>query len=63
MSEPQTPKPRGFAAMTPEKRREIAKSGGQAVHRQGKGHEFDSVTGKAAGLKSGQTKRGGQRGR
>jgi general stress protein YciG len=31
---------RGFASMHPEKRREIASSGGRAAHRRGSAHEW-----------------------
>jgi general stress protein YciG len=45
---------RGFAAMTPEKQREIAASGGRAAHAKGTAHEFKageeaSKAGKAGG--------------
>jgi general stress protein YciG len=33
---------RGFAAMSPEKQREIARKGGQAAHSKGTAHEFSS---------------------
>lgn len=46
-----TPKKRGFAAISPEKQREIASKGGKAVQAQGKGHQFNSETGKAARAK------------
>lgn len=35
-----TPKKRGFAAMSPEKRAEISSKGGKAAHAQGKAHKF-----------------------
>ena len=31
---------RGFAAMDPEKRRKVARKGGQATHRRGTAHTF-----------------------
>jgi len=34
---------RGFASMTPERRREVASRGGKAVHEKGTGHEFNSA--------------------
>lgn len=39
---------RGFAAMAPEKRREIASLGGIAAHRCGHGHQFTSEEARAA---------------
>ncbi len=47
------PKKRGFAALDPEKRREISSAGGKAVHAQGKGHEFTSEEARRAGAKGG----------
>lgn len=47
-------KPRGFAAMAPEVRREIARKGGRAVHAAGTGHEFTSDEARAAGRKGGR---------
>jgi general stress protein YciG len=46
--------PRGFAALTPEQRREIASMGGKAAHAQGRGHRFTSEEARAAGRKGGQ---------
>lgn len=46
-------KRRGFAAMTPEMRREIASRGGRAAHRQGVGHRFTSEEATKAGRKGG----------
>lgn len=43
----------GFAGMDREKVREIARMGGKAVHRMGKGYKFDGETGKVAGRKGG----------
>lgn len=49
-----TDKKRGFAAMDPEKQRQIASKGGKAVHEKGTGHEFTAdearVAGKAGGI-------------
>jgi hypothetical protein len=45
---------RGFAALDPEKQREIARLGGRAAHAQGKAHEFTSEEAKAAGRKGGE---------
>jgi hypothetical protein len=45
---------RGFAAMDPEKRAEIARLGGLAAHRAGTAHEFTSEEAKEAGRRGGQ---------
>lgn len=45
---------RGFAAMSPEKQREIASQGGRAAHRQGVAHEWSAEEARAAGKKGGQ---------
>ena len=44
---------RGFASMSPEKRREIASKGGKAAHASGNANEFNSETGREAGRKGG----------
>lgn len=51
----QTPqsKPRGLAAMTPEKRREIAQKGGKAAQAKGTGRRFTSAEAREAGRKGG----------
>ncbi len=46
-------KPRGFAAISPERRREISSRGGKAAHALGVAHSFDSAEGQAAGRKGG----------
>lgn len=51
---------RGFAAMTPEKQRQIASQGGKASHRSGTGHEWNSETARIAGSKGGKASRGGR---
>lgn len=43
---------RGFAAMTPEKQREIASEGGRAAHEKGTAHEFTSEEARRAGSQS-----------
>lgn len=48
-------KRRGFAAMSQDQRREIARKGGQAAQRKGTGHRFTSEEAKSAGRKGGQT--------
>jgi len=45
---------RGFAAMSPEKQREIASKGGQAAHRKGTAHEFSSEEAREAGRLGGK---------
>lgn len=45
---------RGFASMSPEKRREIASKGGRAAHAKGTAHEFTSEEAREAGRKGGQ---------
>lgn len=45
---------RGFAAMSPEKQREIASQGGRAAHQQGVAHEWSAEEARAAGKKGGQ---------
>lgn len=45
---------RGFAAMDPERQREIAREGGRAAHQSGNAHEFTSEEARAAGRKGGQ---------
>ncbi|MEJ6022086.1 KGG domain-containing protein [Ramlibacter sp. PS4R-6] len=43
--------PRGFAAMDPQKQREIASLGGRAAHQSGHAHEFTTEEARAAGRK------------
>ncbi len=47
---------RGFAAMDPEKQREIASKGGKAAHAKGTAHEFNSKEAAAAGRKGGRSR-------
>ncbi len=42
---------RGFAAMDPQRQREIASLGGRAVHRSGNAHRFTTEEARAAGRK------------
>jgi hypothetical protein len=51
---------RGFAAMSPEKRREIASKGGRTAHEIGMAHQWDSDEARAAGKKGGHLSRGGR---
>ena len=45
---------RGFAAMSPERQRQIASLGGRAAHEQGVAHEWSAKEARAAGKKGGQ---------
>lgn len=45
---------RGFAAMSPERQREIASQGGRAAHQQGVAHEWNKDEARTAGKKGGQ---------
>ena len=57
MSENRTETPksrRGFAAMSPERQREIARIGGRAAHEQGVAHQWSKEEAKAAGQKGGR---------
>jgi uncharacterized protein len=51
---------RGFAAMTKEKRREIASKGGRAAHLKGTAHEWTSEEARDAGRLGGIASRGGK---
>lgn len=42
---------RGFAVLSPEKKREIARMGGKAAHQHGRAHRFTSEEARAAGKK------------
>lgn len=46
---PALKKPRGFAAMDPQRVREIASMGGRAAHEKGVAHEFSTEEARAAG--------------
>jgi len=45
---------RGFASMSPEKQKEIARLGGRAAHEKGKAHKFNSEEARSAGKKGGE---------
>ena len=45
---------RGFAAMSPERQKQIASEGGRAAHKQGVAHEWNSDEARKAGKKGGQ---------
>jgi len=51
---PVSGRPKGFAAMDPERRREIARRGGRAAHARGTAHEFSSAEAIVAGRKGGR---------
>lgn len=51
---------RGFAAMDPERQREIAIKGGIAAHVSGYAHKWTSEEARAAGKKGGTISRGGR---
>lgn len=46
--------PRGFAALSPEQRAEMASRGGKAAHQSGNAHEFNSLEARVAGAKGGR---------
>lgn len=46
---------RGFASMSKDKQREIARKGGRAAHLKGTAHEFSSDEARAAGKKGGES--------
>src|SRR4051794_15711536 len=45
---------RGFASMSTDRQREIARKGGRAAHAKGTAHEFTTDEARAAGQKGGQ---------
>ena len=47
---------RGFAAMHPEKQREIARKGGKTAHERGVAHQWSTEEARNAGRKGGQSK-------
>jgi len=51
---------RGFAAMSADKRREIASKGGRTAHELGMAHQWSSAEARAAGKKGGHISRGGR---
>ena len=54
---------RGFAAMDPERQRQIASAGGKAAHLSGNAHEFTTEEARAAGRKGGQSSGGNKNSR
>ncbi|XXX79290.1 KGG domain-containing protein [Sorangium sp. So ce134] len=54
MDQQQKPKQRrGFAAMSAERRKQIASMGGKAAHAQGRAHRFTTEEARAVGAKGG----------
>ncbi len=53
---PEKPKKkrRGFAAMSPEKQKEIASRGGKSAHQKGTAHQFTTEEARQAGTKGGR---------
>jgi general stress protein YciG len=49
---------RGFAAMDPQRQREIASLGGRAAHQSGHAHEFNSDEAREAGRRRHQKRQG-----
>ena len=47
---------RGFASLTPERRRDIASQGGKAAHLAGTAHEFTVEEARKAGKKGGRNR-------
>ena len=54
---------RGFAAMDPQRQRQIASLGGRAAHQSGHAHEFTSEEARAAGRKRHARREGPAQGR
>ncbi len=50
----ESPRRRGFAAMTPDAQRAIASLGGRAAHARGTAHQFTSDEAREAGRKGGR---------
>lgn len=50
-------KARGFAAMEPERRRDVSRKGGIAAHSKGTAHQWDKATAREAGRKGGLARR------
>ena len=56
------PKPKGFATLTPERRKEISSLGGKSAHAKGTAHKWTpeeaGVAGRVGGLATQRKKRG-----
>ena len=50
-------KARGFAAMEPERRRDVSRKGGIAAHLKGTAHQWNPSTAREAGRKGGLARR------
>ena len=50
-------KPRGFAALSPERRKEVAHMGAVAAHQAGTAYRWDSEAARVAGARGGRAKR------
>jgi hypothetical protein len=48
MTDPKPKSTRGFASLTPERRKEIASQGGRAAHASGNAHKYTSDEARAA---------------
>lgn len=48
---------RGFASMSAERQRTIARLGGQTAHKVGRAHQWTTEEARAAGRKGGKSKR------
>ena len=57
MEEQKEPKGRGFASLTPEKKREVASKGGKMAHKLGTAHTWNSLEAQEAGRKGGRVSR------
>ena len=53
---------RGFAAMSPEKQREIASKGGRIAHEKGAAHQWTADEAREAGRKGGTARHGRRKG-
>jgi uncharacterized protein len=53
MSDRKAPKARGFAAMTPERQKELASKGGKTAHARGTAYEWTAEQATDAGRKGG----------
>lgn len=51
---------RGFASLSPDRRKQIASLGGKAAHEKGVAHRWTAEDAKKAGKKGGQVSRGGK---
>jgi general stress protein YciG len=54
MSEEKPKSMRGFASMSPERRKEVCSAGGKAAHAKGKAHKFTTEEARLAGKIGGQ---------